>query len=51
MAAESSHPVFALAADALAGALPHASRAQVGGDHLVDPAGPEVRDFLREVLA
>ncbi len=50
VAAGASHPVFGEAADALAAALPHARRVQVGGDHLVDPAGPEVLDFLRALL-
>ena len=50
VAADGSHPVFTQAADALAAALPHAHRAQVRGDHLVDPAGPEVLAFLARVL-
>jgi esterase len=50
VAADASHPVFRDAADALAAALPHARRAQVGGGHLVDPAGPEVLAFLEQVL-
>jgi esterase len=36
--------------DAMAGALPHARTALVGGGHLVDPAAPEVLAFLEEVL-
>ena len=50
VAADASHPVFREAADALAAALPNARRVQVGGDHLVDPAGPEVLAFLAAVL-
>ena len=50
VAADASHAVFREAADALAAALPNARRAQVGGDHLVDPAGPEVLAFLADVL-
>jgi esterase len=50
VAADGSHRVFTEAADALAAALPHARRAQVGGDHLVDPAGEEVLAFLDEQL-
>lgn len=37
--------------DALEGALPQAQTARVAGDHAIDPAGPEVTAFVRQVLA
>jgi esterase len=37
--------------EALAGALPHARSARVGGGHAIDPAGPDVLSFVEEVLA
>ena len=35
---------------ALAGAIPSARTAEVGGGHLIDPAGPDVLAFVEEVL-
>jgi len=37
--------------DALESALPQAQTARVAGDHAIDPAGPEVTAFVRQVLA
>jgi len=37
--------------EALAGALPNARIARVGGGHIIDPAAPEVIAFIEEVLA
>jgi pimeloyl-ACP methyl ester carboxylesterase len=36
--------------EALARALPRASHVRVGGDHAIDPAGPEVVEFVEAVL-
>jgi pimeloyl-ACP methyl ester carboxylesterase len=51
VAAADSPEAFRLANEALAAALPHARTALVRGGHLVDPAGPAVLGFIREVLA
>lgn len=51
VAATDSPEAFRLANAALAAALPHARTALVRGGHLVDPAGPAVLGFIREVLA
>jgi esterase len=37
--------------EAVAHALPHARSVRVGGDHAIDPAGPDVRAFVSDVLA
>jgi pimeloyl-ACP methyl ester carboxylesterase len=42
---------FRQATEALAAAMPDARTVLVGGGHLVDPAGPAVLGFIREVLA
>jgi pimeloyl-ACP methyl ester carboxylesterase len=51
IAAEDSQPAFRDAAEALAALLPDSRLRVVGGDHIVDPASPEVLAFLAEVLA
>ncbi len=48
-AASSPEPIR-LGSEALARALPQAREAHVEGDHAIDPAGPEVRAFVSEVL-
>lgn len=50
VAARDSPPTFREATAALADALPTARTALVGGDHLIDPASPEVIAFIEEVL-
>ncbi len=50
IAATASHPAFREAAEAFAAASPDARLRVVGGDHIVDPASPEVLAFLAEVL-
>jgi hypothetical protein len=37
--------------EALAHALPQAKHIRVGGDHAIDPAGPDVLSFVSEVSA
>lgn len=49
--AEDSPPVFAEAIELLAGTLPSAQVARVGGGHLIDPADPSVLAFVDEVAA
>ena len=49
--ARSSGPEFAEVTALLARAIPSARLAWVEGGHLIDPAGPDVRDFVDEVLA
>jgi esterase len=49
MAADSP-PEFHEAPEALAEAIPSARLSRVGGDHLIDPASPEVIAFIQEVL-
>lgn len=51
VSAASSPEGFRAASTALAQAVPGARHAQVGGGHLVDPAGPEVLAFVSEVFA
>ena len=51
VAASGSQEAFRQATAALAAALPGARTVTVGGNHLVDPAGPAVLDFIREVIA
>ena len=36
------------ASEALARALPVARAVRVGGDHAIDPGGPEIRSFVAE---
>jgi esterase len=50
VSAADSPPEFHDAPAALAAAIPNARTAQVGGGHLIDPAGPDVLAFLEEVL-
>ena len=50
VAATESQPVFREAAETLAARLPDARLRVVGGDHIVDPASPEVLAFVAEVL-
>jgi pimeloyl-ACP methyl ester carboxylesterase len=50
VAASGSQEAFRQATAALATALPRARTVTVGGNHLVDPAGPAVLDFIREVI-
>ncbi|MFO7573054.1 MAG: alpha/beta fold hydrolase [Gaiellaceae bacterium] len=45
---ESPEPIR-LGSEALAGAIPHARSVHVGGDHAIDPAGPDVRAFISDV--
>lgn len=47
--ADDSPPEFRDVAAAIAGALPRARIARVAGGHLIDPAGPEVLDFIAGV--
>lgn len=49
--AEDSPRVFAEAIELLAGTLPSARVARVGGGHLIDPADPSVLAFVDEVAA
>jgi hypothetical protein len=51
VSAADSPPEFHEAPAALAAAIPNARTAKVGGGHLIDPAAPEVIDFIREVAA
>lgn len=51
VAAEDSPEPLRHGAEALQRALPKARSARVGGDHAIDPAGPEVTAFVAEVLA
>jgi esterase len=59
--ADLTHPLLVLTADsspapirrgseALARALPTARHIRVGGDHAIDPAGPDVLTFVTEIL-
>jgi pimeloyl-ACP methyl ester carboxylesterase len=47
---ESPEPIQQ-SSEALARSLPRARSVRVGGDHAIDPAGPDVRAFVSEVLA
>jgi esterase len=51
VAASDSPPEQRAMTEAMSGVLPHARTVLVGGGHLVDPATPEVLDFIEEVLA
>ena len=50
VAAADSPPEFHDPIDVFAGALPNAQTARVGGDHIIDPAAPQVIAFVKEVL-
>jgi pimeloyl-ACP methyl ester carboxylesterase len=50
VAAADSRPELREPTDALAAVLPNARTALVAGGHLIDPAAPEVRAFIEEVL-
>jgi esterase len=50
VAAAESPPEFHEPINAFAGALPHARTELVGGDHIINPAAPEVIAFVEEVL-
>jgi pimeloyl-ACP methyl ester carboxylesterase len=50
VAARDSPPQQREMTEAMAGALPDARLAFVGGGHLIDPAGPEVLAFVAEVV-
>jgi esterase len=50
VAASESPPEQREMTEAMAGALPDARTALVGGGHLIDPAAPEVIAFIEEVL-
>lgn len=49
--AEGSPDPIRRASEALADALPHAQHTQVGGDHAIDPGGPDVSRFVAEIVA
>ena len=49
LTADSSPEPIRRASEALARALPHARQARVGGDHAIDPAGPDVLEFVLEL--
>ncbi len=50
VAASESPPEQREMTEAMAGVLPNARTALVAGDHLIDPAAPEVLAFVQEVL-
>ena len=50
VAAADSPPEFHEPIEAMADALPNARSVLVGGNHIIDPAAPEVLAFLAEVL-
>jgi esterase len=49
--ADSSPEPIQRGSEALARAVPQARSVRVGGGHAIDPAGPDVRAFISEVLA
>ena len=49
--ADASPEPIRAASEALAVALPHAHSVRVGGDHAIDPAGPDVLRFVSDVFA
>jgi esterase len=51
VAAADSRPELRQPTEALAGVLPNARFVLVGGDHMIDPAGPEILAFVEEVLS
>ena len=50
VSAADSPPEFHEAPAALAAVIPNARTAKVGGGHLIDPAGPDVLAFIKEVF-
>lgn len=48
--AEGSPVEFRLASEAVARAISHARSVHVGGDHAIDPAGPDVLAFVAELV-
>jgi hypothetical protein len=48
--AEDSPEPIRRGSEALEGALPQARQAHVGGGHAIDPAGPDVREFIWEFV-
>jgi esterase len=50
VAAASSHPSLRRVTELMAAAIPGSRMVVVEGGHLIDPAGPEVLAFIREVL-
>jgi pimeloyl-ACP methyl ester carboxylesterase len=50
LSAEDSPRPFRAADDELAARIPGVTRMVLGGDHLIDPASPEVLAFLDELL-
>lgn len=50
VAAAESPPALREMSEAIAGTLPHARLAMVGGGHLIDPAAPEVLAFVGDAL-
>ncbi len=48
--AEDSPEPIRRGSEALERALPHARKARVGGDHAIDPAGPDVLSFVSELV-
>ena len=48
--AEDSPEPIRRGSEALEHALPHARKARVGGDHAIDPAGPDVLSFVSELV-
>ena len=51
VAAEDSRPELREPTEVLAKAIPSARLVVVQGDHMIDPAGPEVLAFVRELLS
>lgn len=49
--ADESPDAIQRGSEALARAIPHARSVRVGGDHAIDPAGPDVRAFVSELIA
>jgi hypothetical protein len=49
--AADSPPVFGAINEAMAHTLPDVRSVRVAGGHVIDPAGPEVLEFIEEVLA
>jgi pimeloyl-ACP methyl ester carboxylesterase len=50
LAASGSPDAFREVTDRMADAMPKARKAVIGGGHFVDPATPEVLEFVREIL-
>jgi len=50
IAASESPPAQQEMTEAMAGVLPAARLVRIGGGHLIDPAGPDVVAFIRELL-